>query len=139
MLRAIDKVRLLAGIKANTSPEEAFTQNDDESFFIKDRNTFLRILYTEVLYVESMGDFVNIFLQDGEKKIALVSLKNIEQQLPVKLFIRISRTHIVNIQKVTAVETTTVYIDKIQLVIGKSYAEKVLETIVGSNAIKRFI
>lgn len=139
LLRAIDKVRVLAGIKADTSPAETFTQNDDESFFIKDRNTFLRILYTDVLYVESMGDFVNIFLQDGEKKIALVSMKNLEQQLPSRNFIRISRTHLINMQKVTAVETAAVHIDKIQLIIGKTYSEKVLEAIVGNHAIKRFI
>jgi DNA-binding LytR/AlgR family response regulator len=80
LLRAIDKVRVLAAIRANTSPAEAFQQKDDSSFFIKDKNTFLRIAYTDVLYAESLGDFVNIFLQNGEKKIALVSMKNLEQQ-----------------------------------------------------------
>ena len=139
LLRAIDKVRLLAGIKETTLPNEAFEQKDDESFFIKDRSTFLRIIYTDMLYAESMGDFVNLFLQNGEKKIALVSLKNLEMQLPGNTFIRISRTHLINIQKVTAIETDTVHIDKIQLVIGKTYSEKVMQSVIGNLAIKRFI
>src|SRR5882762_194531 len=53
LLRAIDKVRVLAGIKANTAPGEAFQQKDEESFFIKDKNVFLRIAYADVLYAES--------------------------------------------------------------------------------------
>ena len=139
LLRAIDKVRMLAGIKANTSAAEAFQQKDEESFFIKDKNAFLRIAYTDVLYAESLGDFVNIFLQNGEKKIALVSMKNLEQQLPAQLFLRISRTHLINKQKVTAVENDFVHIGKMQLPVGKTYTETIINNIVGNQAIKRFI
>ena len=139
LLRAIDKVKILADMKATISPADGFQKKDDESFFIKDKNTFLRIAYTDMLYAESLGDFVNIFLQNGEKKIALVSMKNLEQQLPGNLFIRISRTHLINIQKVTAVETEAVHIDKIQLIIGKTYAENTMHIIVGNQAIKRFL
>ena len=139
LLRAIDKVRLLAGIKANTAPGEAFQQKDEESFFIKDKNVFLRIAYADVLYAESLGDFVNIFLQNGEKKIALVSMKNLEQQLPAQQFIRVSRSHLINRQKVTAVDSDAVYLNKLQLPIGKTYAEDVMNAIIGNQAIKRFI
>ncbi|MGF2414218.1 MAG: LytTR family transcriptional regulator DNA-binding domain-containing protein, partial [Ferruginibacter sp.] len=92
-----------------------------------------------VLYAESLGDFVNIFLHNGDQKIALVSMKNLEQQLPHHLFIRISRTHLINIQKVTAVDTDAVHVEKIQLLIGKTYADAVLNAIIGNQAIKRFI
>jgi two-component system LytT family response regulator len=139
MLRAIDKVKVLAGIKASTVPSEGFQQKDENSFFIKDKNVFLRIAYADVLYAESLGDFVNLFLQNGQKKIALVSMKNLEQQLPANIFIRISRSHLVNRQKVTAVDTDAVHINKIQLPIGKTYAETILQAIVGNQAIKRFI
>jgi two-component system, LytTR family, response regulator len=139
ILRSIDKVRLLADIKANTVPGEAFQQKDNESFFIKEKNAFVRIAYTDVLYAASLGDFVTIFLQNGDKKIVLVSMKSLEQQLPAALFLRISRTHIVNRQKVTAVEADAVRIDKLQLPVGKSFAEAVVNSIIGTQAIKRFI
>jgi two-component system, LytTR family, response regulator len=139
MLRAIDKVKMLAEIKTSTAPGEGFQQKDSESFFIKEKSAFVRVTYADVLYAASLGDFVTIFLQSGEKKIVLVSMKNLEQQLPAALFIRISRTHIVNRQKVTAVETDAVRIDKIQLPVGKLFAETVVNSIVGTQAIKRFI
>jgi len=139
LLRAIDKVRLLAEMKANTGSGEAFSQQDNDSFFIKEKNAFVRIAYADLLYVSSLGDFVNLFLQNGEKKVVLVSMKSLEQQLPTTQFLRISRTHIVNKQKVTAVETDAVRLDKIQLPIGKSFAETVVTHIVGTQAIKRFI
>jgi two-component system, LytTR family, response regulator len=139
MLRAIDKVKFLADIKANTEPGEPFAQKDKDSFFIKEKNAFVRIAYSDLLYASSLGDFVNLYLLNGEKKVILVSMKSLEQQLPTAQFIRISRTHIVNKQKVTAVEADAVRLDKVQLPIGKSFTEAVVNSIVGTQAIKRFI
>jgi two-component system, LytTR family, response regulator len=139
LLRAIDKVKTLHSIKKNTLPEEAFQKKDDESFFIKDKNSFLRIAINDVLYAESLGDFITIFLQNGEKKIALVSMKNFEQQLPHSIFLRISRTHLVNKQKVSALENDMIHINKLQLHIGSTYTDVVVKEIVGNQAIKRFI
>jgi DNA-binding LytR/AlgR family response regulator len=139
LLRAIDKVKMLLQMKHNTTSEDSFKIEDKDSFFIKDKGAFIKINCNDVLYAESLGDFVTIFLQNGEKKIALVSMKNFEQQLPSSLFIRISRTHLVNKQKVTTIEHNMVHINSISLHIGSTYNDAVMQNIVGDNAIKRFI
>lgn len=139
LLRALDKVRSLMEMKRSIAVNEGFKTAADNAFFIKDKNAFVRINYSDVLYIESLGDFINIFLQNGEKKIALVSLKNVEQQLPATNFVRISRTHIVNKEKVTAVDNSNVSLNKVQLNIGKTYADAVMQAVIGNAAIKRFI
>lgn len=139
LIRAVEKSRTLLEMKKSIREEEGFTLSGDLSFFIKDKSAFVKIYYSDVLYIESLGDFVNIFLQNGDKKIALVSMKSIEQQLPDTHFIRISRTHMVNKQKITSIETNTVMLDKIQLVIGKTYNSTVLETVIGKKVVRRFI
>jgi two-component system, LytTR family, response regulator len=139
IMRAIDKARTLLDMKNNIIANEGFKKENNESFFIKDKNTFVRIHNNEVLYIESLGDFVNIFLENGQKKIALVSMKNIELQLPSSDFIRVARTHIVNKQKITSIDTNMVMLGKIQLNIGKTYADIVLQTVMGDSTIKRFI
>ncbi|MDB5202152.1 MAG: hypothetical protein JWQ27_1561 [Ferruginibacter sp.] len=139
LFRAVDKVKNLLQIKAQTPADEAFSIQKDDSFFIKDKNSFVRVAYADVLYIESLGDFINIYLKDGSRKIALVSLKNAEQQLPSTIFVRISRTHMVNRHNITALDNTTAVLNKIKLPMGKSYAEKALQAILGDNAIKRFL
>jgi two-component system LytT family response regulator len=139
LMRAIEKARALHEMKQSTPAHEGFKPGGDDSFFIKDKNTFIKISYTDVLYIQSLGDFVNIFLQNGEKKIALVSMKNLEQQLPASQFIRISRTHMVNKDKITAIDSTMLMLDKIQLHIGTTYTDNVMHAVIGNTAIKRFI
>jgi two-component system, LytTR family, response regulator len=139
LMRAIEKARFLLDMKNNIAANEGFKKDNNDSFFVKDKNAYTRIHNSEVLYIESLGDFVNIFLESGQKRIALVSLKNIEQQLPPVDFIRVARTHIVNKQKITSIDTNTVMLDKIQLNIGKTYADVVLQTVMGDSAIKRFL
>ena len=139
LLRAIDKARALIEMKRSIAGNEGFKPAADNAFFIKDKNAFVRINYSDVLYIESLGDFINIFLQSGEKKIALVSLKNVEHQLPAANFVRISRTHIVNKEKVTAVDNSNIFLNKVQLNIGKTYTDAVMQAVIGNAAIKRFI
>jgi DNA-binding LytR/AlgR family response regulator len=139
LIRAVDKARLLVEMKQSIAAPDGFRVAADDSFFIKEKNSFIRINYADVSYIESLGDFVNILLQNGEKKIALVSLKNLEQQLPAAQFIRISRTQMVNKNKITAIDNIAVSLDKIVLNIGKTYSETVLQSVLGNTAIKRFI
>jgi two-component system, LytTR family, response regulator len=139
LMRAIEKARFLLDMKNNIIANEGFKKENNESFFIKDKNAYIRIHNNDVLYIESLGDFVNIFLENGQKKIALVSLKNIEMQLPSVDFIRVARKHIVNKQKITSIDINTVILGKIQLNIGKTYADNVLQTVMGDSTIKRFI
>lgn len=139
LIRAVEKARQLQELKNSISTNEGFKQSGEDSFFIKDKSSYVKINHSDVLYVESLGDFVNIYLSNGDKKIALVNMKNLEHQLPENNFIRIARNYMVNKSKITAIDSSQVQIGNIRLPIGKSYAEHTLQAVVGNNAIKRFI
>ncbi len=139
LIKAIEKAKNLTELKRSIPEGEGFKNSNEHSFFIKEKNAFVRINYEDVLYIQSLGDFVNIFLSNSDKKIVLVSMKNIEQQLPASVFLRISRTHIVNKDKITALETGMILLDKLQLPVGKTYNDIVMKAVVGNAAVKRFI
>jgi two-component system, LytTR family, response regulator len=132
LLKAIDKVRLMMQLQADQQGHDPLRIYDDASFFIRDKNTFVKISYDDVLYIESLGNFVSIVLQNEQKKLALVNLKNIEQQLPLAFFLRISRTHVVNKKKITAIDKQAIHINTIQLLIGKNYTDAVLDSVLGN-------
>ena len=139
LMRAIDKARELLKMKQTIAKNEGFKPNTNDSFFIRENNAFTKILIADILYIESLGDFVNIYLQNGEKKIALVSLKNLDLQLPPAVFVRISRTHMINKEKITSFDSNTITLNKLQFNIGKTYTENVMQSVIENNLIKRFI
>ncbi|MEI9956064.1 MAG: LytTR family transcriptional regulator DNA-binding domain-containing protein [Ferruginibacter sp.] len=55
---------------------------------------------------------------------------------PASQFIRISRTHIVNKNKITSIDSAAIMLSKIQLQIGKTYHENVQQSVLGNAAIK---
>ncbi len=140
LLRAIDKVKMLMSLKDDHNNEDQFKQSDSGFFCIKDQHLYLRYAYDDLIYAEAMGDFVNFHFQNGEKKTVLVSIKNLEQQLPSGSFIRISRSHIINRNKITSLNNreNLINIGKLSFIIGKNYTDTIKNQFSG-QAIKRFL
>ncbi|OJV51973.1 MAG: hypothetical protein BGO31_09920 [Bacteroidetes bacterium 43-16] len=136
LIRAIDKVKNLkhAFLASHSPPEPAF---DSDSFFTRDKNAYIKTAYKDVLYIESSGNFSFIHTQYGGKQIVLANLAKMEDQMPESMFIRISRSFIVNKQHVKSINAEQIQIESTYLNIGKQYAEKVLSSIIGKNVIKR--
>ncbi len=135
LMRAIDKVKKLkAATLDNPEPDLNF---DADAFFTRDKNTYVKTAYKEVLYIESSGNFSFINTIDGGKQIVLANLAKMEEQMPAHQFIRISRSFIINKQHVRSINTEQIQVQDIYLNIGKQYAEKVLATIIGKKVIKR--
>ncbi len=139
LMRAVEKVRSLLTMKDAFEHQESFQKNDATSFFIREDSAYVRVNYDEVLFFESLTDFVKIYVEHGKEKMVLVNLKNLLQQLPDELFLRISRTHIVNKKRIVSVTKESVFIGKIQLPVGITYADKIIESVVGNTSIKRHI
>lgn len=136
LIRAIDKVKKLKTSPALNVPE-AELSFDSDAFFTRDKNTYIKTAYKDVLYIESSGNFSFIHTTDNNKQIVLANLAKMEEQMPGNLFIRISRSFIINKQYVKSINTEQIQLQDIYLNIGKQYAEKVLAAIIGKNVIKR--
>ncbi len=138
LLRAVDKVKLLHQLKNQQSNDTGISFKEADSFFVKEKNSHVRVYYKDVLYFESLGDFVNIHLKGGDKKIILVNMKNLEQQLAEKTFLRISRSYMVNTDAITSLTNDLIIINNtIQLTIGNTYTDAVQKYLAKSVVIKR--
>ncbi|MBB3054977.1 LytR/AlgR family response regulator transcription factor [Mucilaginibacter gotjawali] len=84
----------------------------------------IRIDMAQILYVESMSDYIKIFLESQPKPvITLMTLKVAEQKLPTSHFIRLHRSFIVAIDKVTAVTKTSVQVGRAAIPVSEPYRE----------------
>src|ERR1041384_7026042 len=71
-------------------------------FFVKSNGKFERVAFSEILYVESMQNYVLIHLP-GQKLIVYMTLAGLEAQLPPRRFMKVHKSFIVAIEQVKAI------------------------------------
>jgi len=106
-----------------TNPEvDPLYQTPGFLYFRSDRK-MVKVFLDDIRYIESFKDYIVIHrVNDPELRIK-ETLNNVENMLPPNLFKRIHRSFVVSLTKITAFTKTDVEIGKIELPIGKSYAD----------------
>lgn len=90
-------------------------------FFVKSEYKQVRIDYADVLYLESLRDYVAIHLTDSTKILTLQSLSSFEKDLPAQLFVRIHKSYIISLSKVKLIEKSTVSVNGKMLPVGNTF------------------
>jgi len=107
-----------------------------DHFFIKCDNKLQKIRFNEILFVESLQNYVAIHTT-GKKYISYLTLKSLEEQLPDDQFVKIHKSYIVASQKVDSIEGNEVKIGSHALPISRTSREEVLEKILQNKLLKR--
>ncbi|AXB58198.1 LytR/AlgR family response regulator transcription factor [Flavobacterium fluviale] len=97
---------------------------DDEFIFLKVEYQWVRISLKDICYIESLKDYVKVHLEDSQKALlSLISLKALEEKLPSSKFMRVHRSFIVSLDKISAISKNSIFIDKIEITVGEQYKE----------------
>lgn len=123
-LEAIGKLQLqyaeagqnLPGGAAITAPPES------EFLFIKADDKLTKIRIDDILFLESMRDYVK-FVTPSKSYVTYSTLKNMEEKLGGATFLKVHRSYIVNLSKIDDIRGNTIYILGNQIPIGKGHKD----------------
>lgn len=135
LLKPIDPVRFNRAVDRAISYkaliDDAVEDNnsvDLDFVIVKSERKYVRIRLQEILYVEGLKDYVVIHLPD-KKVVTRMTVKAMEDTLPKQGFIRVNKSYIVNKEKIDSFDNNDVCIGSMEIAIGLSYREKVLNTL----------
>lgn len=112
--------------RQNSSLPEIHQSRD--YLFIKSEYRIIRINFKDIKYIESKREYVKIYLEGNEPIKSLMSMKKMEETLPENIFMRVHRSFIVNLDKITIVERNRIVFDnKVYIPISENYGEKFLK------------
>jgi DNA-binding LytR/AlgR family response regulator len=116
-LKAVNKL-----IHTDNKPGDGQNQSPSKSslYFRADRK-MVKIFLDDIIYVESIKDYIKIYRNQNTPLIVKQSLTSLESLLPHHLFMRIHRSYLVSINKVTAFTNYDVEIDDIEIPIGRQF------------------
>ena len=110
LLKPVNPERLARAIQRlcakETPPQQAVRRLEyDDRLFIEldDRSRFLKI--ASIVAVCAAGDYSEIIMADGTKSLVMKSLKEWEERLPEKHFVRIHRSTIINLEYIENIES----------------------------------
>jgi DNA-binding LytR/AlgR family response regulator len=128
-MKACNKAVELIELKRRDEAHEVQIGDADNFIFVKADKKFVKVNFSEVIYIEGLKDYV-IIKTDKGRVITLQTMKSLEDKLPSRLFRRVHRSYIVNIDKVEAILGNMVEVmEKGQprhLPIGKNYRDDLL-------------
>lgn len=104
------------------------TDEKEDYIFIKSDKKFIKIKYTDILYIEGLKDYVIIWIPTG-RIITLQTMKSLEEKLPHDRFRRVHRSYIVQMEKVEAIVGNMVEVNKKHIPVGKNYRDELLEMV----------
>lgn len=117
--RFLDSIKKLDKINPNTSPVESF-------IFIKVNGKLLRINYSDILYIESLGDYVK-FVTPQKKYITHNTIKNLEATIHSSDFVKVHRSYIINLNAVEDLQDNNLLIGGSYIPVSKANKSKLVQ------------
>ena len=121
---------LRAAEKANTriqSLNDRITdvESNEKFLLIKSEYKIIRINLADIKYIEGMREYLRIHIENQPPVMTLMSMKKMEEYLPVKEFMRVHRSFIVNLNKITTIERNRIVFDKdVYIPVSEQYKDK---------------
>ena len=107
-LKSANKVKSWFDLNPKKSDE---VNSNKEFLFIKSEYKIVRINFDDIKYIEGMNEYIRIHLTNSKPVMTLLSMKAIEEQLPKDRFMRVHRSFIVNLAKITIIERSRIVFD----------------------------
>ncbi len=122
-LKAVQKAKEYAELLDATNPGPA-----PSWLFVRSERRIEKIEMADILYIESLGNYVNIYTE-SKKIIAYLTLKGLEAQLPAYEFIKIHQSFLVNFCKINSIEGNQVNLKNKALPISRHYRDSVMQAV----------
>lgn len=135
--KAIEYLELKKLVKKSNSDLSKELNQSDDYFFFRETKGITKLNYSEVVYIESMGDFSKIYTV-ADKHIILVGLKNLEKQLP-EFFSRVHKQYIINVNHISTITSHEVHLSHNFIVpISANNRQELLDRVIDKKTLSRF-
>jgi DNA-binding LytR/AlgR family response regulator len=127
-IKAIAKVKRLMG--QETTGQAPIKKPTTEAFvYLKVDRSMQKVLVDDILYIESWKDYIKVFLTGGRNVMVKQSITAMENLLSDHKFLRVHRSFMVSVAKITGYNTLAVQVAATEVPIGRLYKQAVMDVL----------
>ncbi|MFD0797953.1 LytR/AlgR family response regulator transcription factor [Maribacter chungangensis] len=97
-----------------------------DSIFVRHHEKMVKVVIQDILYIEAERNYCRIHSK-GKEYLLVMTLKDMDDKLPNKHFLRIHRSYIINISQIDEVAQSHVVISKKAIPVSKAQREELLK------------
>jgi two-component system, LytTR family, response regulator len=122
-LKAVNKVYEKLNVDSKSEVKHVehteYTPGDDY-FFVKTEFRLEKVCFSDILYIEGMGDYLKIVMPN-KRLMTLQNFKKMEEMLPHNRFYRVHKSYIVALEKIENIERNRIKIGDMLIPISDTY------------------
>ncbi len=130
--KAINNFLELQNLKSGVQNQSNSEDQKLDYIFLKADKKHYKINLCDILYFESMGDYVIVFTVN-KKIVTKERIGNLANELPKNTFLQIHRSYIVSVSKIESVGPGFIEINKNKLPVGRSYKPELSKLLLNKN------
>ena len=124
--KAITKLNRLMGREISSFVTND-TPNPGAFVYLKVDRDMKKVFVNDIVYIESWKDYIKIFLTDGKSLLAKQSISAMENLLSEHKFVRVHRSFMVSLDKISGYNGLSVQLSELEIPIGRLYKQSVME------------
>ncbi len=103
-------------------------KSQSDFLFIKSDKKTIKVKFTDIYFIEGLGDYIKINLAD-KKIVTNLTMKKIVELLPENQFYRVHKSFIISLDKIDSLEGNLIRMNNSKIPIGNSYRQEFIQLI----------
>jgi DNA-binding LytR/AlgR family response regulator len=124
--KAITKLNRMMGQDTITATND-YKSNPEAFVYLKVDKDMKKIFINDIVYIESWKDYVKLFLVTGKNVLVKQTISAMENLLSEHKFMRVHRSYMVSLNKISGYNGLAVQLDTKEIPIGRLYKQAVME------------
>jgi DNA-binding LytR/AlgR family response regulator len=104
-------------------------QTAEQYIYIRADYSLNKIKIDDIELIEGLDDYLKIHIKNSKNIVARITMKGILEKLPASKYMRVHRSFIVPLDKITSVRKKIIYLNQTEVPIGHSYEDDFMNSI----------
>lgn len=136
LLKPVSFDRFLKSVNRVHDLLQTEQKEENEYIFVKSDKQFKKILFKDILFIESMENYV-VIQTTSSKEVVYTTLKQLYESLPQTVFQQTHRSYLVNMEQVTAIDGNQLTIPPYKIPVARNFRDTIFNLILNNRLINR--
>jgi len=111
-------------------------ENASSEMYIRQGDSFVKIVWEDILYVESMQNYLKLYFED-KSFVIHQTMSSLEELLPKDAFFRIHKSYLVNISRIDLISGGRIFVKGKELPLSKHRRDELFDNVILKKLISK--